>query len=48
MTKCYDCGTEDAHYLSRRDAEMRCWRCMGIELDKHKKSINNRVKKHES
>jgi hypothetical protein len=27
MTKCHDCGQEGAHYLSRRDAEMRCWKC---------------------
>lgn len=35
MGKCCDCGRENANYLSRRDAKIRCYYCICKEL-KHK------------
>ena len=41
MTKCYDCGEEGAHYLSRTDAEIRCYKCELALKEKLKLVHNN-------
>ncbi|MFH0904513.1 MAG: hypothetical protein V1854_04915 [Methanobacteriota archaeon] len=48
MTICEDCGEEGAHYLSRYDGKMRCWRCQGKELVKpgHLLSSQKSIAKH--